>query len=82
MTICEIQAEEEKKKEYMILGLRMIDGINIKEFKNKFVDNPVYIFRNELQKLSKDGLIEIDLNQIKLTNKGLDFANLVWEEFV
>ena len=25
---------------------------------------------------------EIDLNQIKLTNKGLDFANLVWEEFV
>ena len=82
VTICEIQAEEEKKKEYMILGLRMIDGINIKEFKNKFVDNPVYIFRNELQKLSKDGLIEIDLNQIKLTNKGLDFANLVWEEFV
>ena len=35
-----------------------------------------------LEKLSSEGLLEIDLNKIKLTKKGLDFANLVWEEFV
>ena len=81
-TICEIQNEEEKKKEYMLLGLRKIEGINIQEFKNKFIENPIYKFHKELEKLVNENLIEIDLNRIKLTNKGLDFANLVWEEFV
>lgn len=80
--ICEIQNEEEKKKEYMLLGLRKIEGVDIGEFKNKFVDNPIYLYRKELEKLVNEDLIEIDLNNIKLTNKGLDLANLVWEEFI
>ncbi len=81
-TICEIQNKNDEEKEYMLLGLRKIDGIDIQEFKNKFVDNPIYIFHKELERLVKEELIEINLNQIKLTSKGLDFANLVWEEFV
>ena len=81
-TICEIQNKIEEQKEYMLLGLRKIQGIDIQEFKNKFIDNPIYIFHKELEKLVKEELIEIDLNQIKLTSKGLDFANLVWEEFI
>lgn len=81
-TICEIQNKIEEQKEYMLLGLRKIQGIDIQEFKNKFIDNPIYIFHKELEKLVKEELIEVDLNQIKLTSKGLDFANLVWEEFV
>lgn len=81
-TICEIQTKEEKRKEYMLLGLRMIEGIDIQEFKNKFIENPLYLFHQELEKLVKEELVEVDLNQIKLTEKGLDFANLVWEEFV
>ncbi|MCI8486549.1 MAG: oxygen-independent coproporphyrinogen III oxidase [Clostridia bacterium] len=78
----EIQDIDSSKKEYMLLGLRKIDGVNITEFKNKFADNPIYLFRKELSKLAKEDLIEIDENSIKLTNKGLDLANLVWEEFV
>ena len=78
----EIQDIDSSKKEYMLLGLRKIDGVNITEFKNKFVDNPIYLFRKELNELVKNELIEIDENSIKLTNKGLDLANLVWEEFV
>jgi len=80
--IHEIQKEDDIKKEYMILGLRQIDGIKISEFKEKFIDNPIYLFRNELKKLVDEELITIDENNIKLTNKGIDFANLVWEEFV
>lgn len=80
--IHEIQDIDSSKKEYMLLGLRKIDGVNITEFKNKFLDNPIYFFRRELNKLVKNELIEIDENSIKLTNKGLDLANLVWEEFV
>ena len=80
--ICEEQTENERRKEYMLLGLRKIEGVDIQEFKNKFVENPIYIFHKELERLVEKELIEIDLNKIKLTNKGLDFANLVWEEFI
>ena len=81
-TICEIQTEEERKKEYMLLALRKIEGVDIQEFKNKFIENPIYKFHKELEKLVNQDLVEIDLNKIKLTKKGLDFANRVWEEFV
>ena len=60
----------------------MIDGVNISDFKNKFGDNPIYLFRNQLNKLVDENLIKVDDNNIKLTNKGIDLANLVWEEFV
>lgn len=78
----EIQNENMKMKEYMLLGLRKIEGVQISNFKNKFVKNPLYVFRNELNKLVIEDLIKIDENNIKLTKKGLDLANQVWIEFV
>ena len=78
----EKQNKESKMKEFMMLGLRKINGISIEEFKNRFALNPIFVYRKELEKLVDEQLIEIDGNIIKLTNKGLDLANLVWEEFV
>lgn len=80
--IQEQQNEEEKKKEYMLLGLRKIEGIKIQDFKNRYVDNPLFLYYKELEKLVNENLIEIDGDYIKLTKKGLDLANLVWEEFI
>ena len=71
-----------KEQEFMLVGLRMIDGISIQEFKNKFGENPIFVFKSELSKLVEDGLLMVDFDRIKLTNRGLDLANLVWEEFV
>ena len=78
----EVQSLEDKRKEYMLLGLRKIDGVSIKKFKEKFVENPIFLFRKELEKLVNEKLISIDGDFIRLTNKGLDLANIVWEEFV
>lgn len=78
----ETQTIEDKKKEYMLLGLRKIEGVSISEFKKRFIDNPIYIFKNELATLVEEDLIEVDIDSIKLTNKGLDLANIVWEKFV
>lgn len=66
----------------MLLGLRKIEGISIQEYKNKFSNNPIFTYRNILKKLVDEELIEIDLDNIKLTSKGLDLANLVWQEFI
>ena len=78
----ENQTKEQMMKEYMLLGLRKIQGIEISKFKNKFIDNPLYVYRNELNKLFSEKLVEISENNIKLTDKGLDLANVVWMEFV
>ena len=78
----EKQNKESKMKEYMLLGLRKIEGVKISEFKNKFFENPIFWYKDEINKLVKDGLLEIDGDNIKLTDKGIDLANLVWEEFV
>ena len=80
--IHETQTIDDMKKEYMLLGLRKIDGVQISKFEEKFGENPIYLFKNELKKLIQEGLLIIDLDNIKLTEKGLDLANIVWEEFV
>ncbi len=78
----ENRTKESIAKEYMMLMLRRLEGVSITEFQHKFELNPLFYFRFEIGKLSEQGLIEVDLDSIKLTDKGLDFANLVFEEFV
>lgn len=78
----EKQTFEEQAKEYMMLGLRKIEGVSISEFEQKFQVHPLFYFRFEISKLEEEGLLEVDLDAIRLTKKGLDLANLVFEEFV
>lgn len=78
----ERQTKEDKEKEFMMLGFRKIEGVNISKFKEKYQENPLYLYRKEIGKLVNEKLIEVDLDNIKLTNKGLDLANIVFEEFI
>lgn len=78
----EEQDRESKAKEYMMLGLRKTRGVSISEFERKFRINPLFYFRFEIEKLVNEDLIQVDLDNIKLTSKGLDLANLAFEEFV
>lgn len=78
----EKQTLEEKRNEFMMLGFRKIEGVDISKFKERFVENPIFLYREKLNKLVEEGLIEIDLNNIRLTNKGLNLANQVFEEFI
>jgi len=78
----EKQNVEAKMKEYMMLGLRKIAGVQISKFKEKYGINPIYCYRLELDQLVRDDLVEVDDDAIKLTKRGIDFANLVWEKFV
>lgn len=80
--INEKQTKEDKMKEYMLLGFRKLKGISISEFEQRFQINPLFYFRFELSKLEDELLIEVDLDDIKLTKRGLDLANIVFSEFV
>lgn len=78
----ESQTREERAKEYMMLRLRKIDGVSISDFERKFKINPLFYFRFEISELVEEELIEVDLDNIKLTEKGLDLANIVFEKFI
>lgn len=82
ITVNEIQKKDDMMREYMLLGLRKIEGVSILNFKCKFGCNPIYVFRKELEDLVNKDLIEIDGDKIFLTKSGLDLANIVWEQFV
>lgn len=60
----------------------MIQGININEFKQKFKIDPTIKYKEILEKLQKENLIQITKTSIKLTKQGIDFGNIVWEEFI
>ena len=70
----------------MILKLRLIKGVSVNEAKRRFNINILDRYKEQIAKLMKEGLIEQaetnDDTYIRLTKKGLDLANIVWEEFV
>ena len=78
----EVQSSEEKLREYIILKLRLIEGLGISEFNKKFLTDFEEKFKNEISKLEKQKLVQIRNGRFMLTDKGLDFANVVWREFI
>ena len=78
----ELQDKDIQMNEYVILGLRMIKGFSIKEFESNFKVDFYDRYKEILDKLLGLDLIHIKDDQIALTDKGIDFANIVWEEFV
>ena len=69
-------------KEYVMLSLRKIEGLDKKKFKAKYKKNIEEIFAEEIKELTDDKLIEEKQDKILLTKRGLEVANLVWEKFV
>ena len=49
---------ESKMKEYMMLGLRKIDGVNILEFEETFNRNPIMLFGKDIKELNQKTLLE------------------------
>lgn len=66
--------------EYIILGLRLSDGIDKSEFKNRYNSDIRDIFKGKLEKFKSEGLIYEDEFKIKLTEKGFDLSNIVFVE--
>lgn len=69
-------------KEYVILRLRLKEGIVVKHFKERFKQDIYELYEDKLDKLVKEGLLQADGKSISLTYKGEDLANIVWQEFI
>ncbi len=69
-------------EEYIMLGLRLAEGIGSTEFKSKFgIELPLNIFR-KAEILEKNGLVKTDGNTISLTPNGMLVSNTIITEFI
>ncbi len=71
---------QDKKCEFFMMGLRKVDGVSIKEYKNRFNSDPLLDFN--LKKFLNNNLIIIDDDNIRIASDKLFISNLVFEEFV
>jgi oxygen-independent coproporphyrinogen-3 oxidase len=69
-------------KEYIILKLRLAEGIDINEFYSKFKINIFDMYKTEIEDLIDKKLLEYNNNRIYLTPYGRDLANIVWQKFI
>ncbi len=71
---------EESKKEFMMLGLRKLKGVSIKEYYSRFKTYPKEDF--DLDYLYKNDLIEEKNDFIRIKEDKIWLGNLVFETFV
>ena len=75
-------SKEDSISEAVILGLRLIDGIEFSHFYKKYGVNLKKIYKNKLEKLADSELINYTDKKISLTHNGINLSNLVFGEFI
>lgn len=77
-----IQAQME---EFMFLGLRLVRGVNVRQFKETFGKDISDVYGNVIDKYLGMGLVQYagdEKNYLSLTDKGLDVSNTVMADFL
>ena len=75
-------SDKEKMEEFMFLGMRMIKGVSGSEFFQRFGQNMWNVYGNVLNKLKDEGLIIVDMPDVRLSDYGIDVSNYVLSEFL
>ena len=73
---------KEDMEEFMFLGLRMIEGVSIDKFKDKFSKDINDVYGEIINKNKKLDLLDEKNGRIYLTDKGIEVSNWVMSEFI
>lgn len=74
--------EKTAMAETVFLGLRLLEGLELKRFTRRFGRSLTDVYRKELDWLMKENLVEIKDGLLRLTPRGLPVANRVFMEFL
>ena len=74
--------KEEALSESMILGLRLNEGVNLDYLSSTYQLDVGDKYREKLKMLYGKNLVDLDGAMVRLTEKGMDFANQVFVEFI
>jgi len=75
-------SREEAMEDFMMVGLRLIDGVRDADFRRQFGIGLMDAFRDPLRRLVASGLLEATEDGFRLTEKGLLLGNEVFAEFI
>lgn len=73
---------QDKMEEFMYLGLRMMKGVSMKEFKAYFGKSFEEVYGSVANKLIEEDLLKVQDGWISLTDHGIDISNYVMSEFL
>ncbi|HZK24165.1 MAG TPA: radical SAM family heme chaperone HemW [Oscillospiraceae bacterium] len=74
--------KDEAMEDTMMLGLRLLNGVSFADFQEKFGQDLRQVFNQEIKYLQSLGAVECDEHYIRLSEKGLPVANVVFAEFL
>lgn len=74
--------EKDKIEEFMFMGLRMIKGIEEKEFENRFGKKIDELYKEVIEKHIKNGLLIREDGRIFLSKKGIELSNMVMSDMI
>ncbi len=74
--------EKEMMEEFMFLGLRMIKGVSMREFRKRFGAEMEAVYGDVLDRLLKNRLIVREGACVRLSEFGIDISNYVLSEFL
>ena len=69
-------------EEFMFMGLRMIEGIDLKTFKKRFGKDVFDIYDEVIKNNIKKGLLVVDSEKLYLSEKGIELSNYVMSDFI
>lgn len=75
-------SKEDQMSEFMFLGLRLLRGVDAKEFFRKFNVSMAEKYSTSIEKYRALGLLEQEGDRLHLTRKGISLSNQVMAEFV
>jgi oxygen-independent coproporphyrinogen-3 oxidase len=75
-------SDESHAAEALFMGLRLIEGIDLEEFRARYNLDVARRYGKELERLSDAGLIELSGERLRLTDAGLLLSNEVFVAFV
>ncbi len=73
---------EQRFRETVIMGLRLLRGFSLDALQARFGIDPVVYYGETLARLQRQGLIEIEQGRLRLSGQGLLLANSVMAELV
>ncbi len=74
--------EVDNIQEYIMLGFRKNEGINMKDFKERFNVDFFDVYNKNIEKYVRNNLMEFKQDSIFLTSKGLILMNYIISEFI
>ncbi len=77
-----INTKNDDIEEFMFMGLRMNCGIEEEEFKRRFHTDVDNVYKDVIEGNINKGLLERKRGRIYLTDKGIEFSNMVMSDMI